>query len=369
MRVLQLTSHFSPNIGGVETHLDNLVNILIKKKYDVFVLTYRPLTTKTKWSIYEKNNHLKIFRLPWFPGLFYQLTQKPLLEFLYLLPGLFLATPFVLMKENLEVIHAHGLIAGFVGVFWGKLFKKRVIISLHSIYHFPKVGLYTNFVTWIFTHSDKLLCLSKQSAKEVTMLGVAKEKIIVFTYWIDIQHFRPIPQARNFLHMKSMKSVLFVGRLVEEKGIKVLLESAKMWDKKIHLFVIGAGPLDEYIKKATKQSNIHFLGKISQMRLPFYYCAADVLIVPSVHDEGFGRVILEALACGTPIIASDKPGIHEAVSRNVAVFIQINVKNITNTVESFFKKDEGRIIKEKTREYAKKRFSGANADIILQCYE
>src|SRR3989344_4281106 len=199
MKILQLTTHFSPNVGGVETHLDDLVNALIKRKYKVFVLTYKPLVTETTWKLYEKTKNLEILHLPWLAGYFYKFVNNPLIEFLYLVPGLFLATPFVLLSFKPEVIHSHGLVAGFVAVFWGKLFGKRVITTTHSIYNFPlrskdlRVGnLYRNFAKFIFENSDKALTLSQQSAKEIEKLGINKEKIKVFTYWIDLTKFKSI---------------------------------------------------------------------------------------------------------------------------------------------------------------------------------
>src|SRR3989344_2683034 len=125
MRVLQLTVHFSPNIGGVETHLLDLVNVLTKRGWQTVVLSYQPLVAKTKWQPYEKRNRFEVIRIPWIQGLFYKLVTHPILEFLYLLPGLFLITPLVLLWKNPNVIHTHGIVAGFVGVFWGKVFGKR----------------------------------------------------------------------------------------------------------------------------------------------------------------------------------------------------------------------------------------------------
>lgn len=197
MKILQITSHFKPNIGGVETHLDDLVKGLVKKRFDVFVLTYRPLVTKAEWKIFERSNKLSICRVPWFPGFFYRFVHNPMAEFIYLLPGLFIAAPFVIFLEKPDVIHSHGLVAGFTAVFWGKIFRIKVITTTHSIYNFPSGseavwadGLYTRFAKWIFSNSHMVLTLSKQSAGEIEKLGVDKSKIIVFRYWVDLNRFR-----------------------------------------------------------------------------------------------------------------------------------------------------------------------------------
>ena len=88
MKILQLTAHYYPNVGGVETHLTDLVKYLQNKNYDVTVLTYQPLVTKASWKIHEKEKHLEIIRIPWISGLFYSFVSHPILEFVYLVPGL-----------------------------------------------------------------------------------------------------------------------------------------------------------------------------------------------------------------------------------------------------------------------------------------
>ena len=190
MNILQLSCHFRPNVGGVETHLNDLVTELVRKKHNVFVLTYRPLMSDAKWKILEKQKGLTIFRIPWIKGYFYKLVKSPIVEFMYLLPGLFIVLPFVLFIKKFDVIHSHGLVAGFVGMFWGKVFDIKTVVSTHSVYEFPKNGLYPFFVKWMFNSTDKVLTLSKQSKKELVGLGVDEKKIGVFTYWVDLDRFK-----------------------------------------------------------------------------------------------------------------------------------------------------------------------------------
>lgn len=380
MKVLQLTAHFKPNIGGVETHLDDLVNALLIRGWLVMVLTYRPLTTSAKWQIYESKGDISIIRIPWLPYFFYSLISVPLLEFLYLLPGLLLVTPFVLLTKNPDVIHAHGLVAGFVGVFWGKLFGKRVIISTHSIYFpkeksstvysFPNKGLYKSFVRWIFNNADFSMGLSNQAVDEIKSLGIPTKKVGKFTYWIDLERFRKISNAKKLLGWKDVFVVLFVGRVIEEKGINELLDAANTWDKEINLKICGGGPLEEkVINRAKKLKNIQFVGKISQSKLPAYYSASDILIVPSISEEGFGRVILEALACGTPVIGANRGAIPEAMDETVGRFIKVNPANIKGAVEYLYTHPmELKKLARNSREFAERRYSEKNIETIIKAY-
>jgi len=374
MKVLQLTVHFPPNVGGVETHLDDLVKALVKRSWEVFVLTYRPLTTVAKWNMYEQDNRVEIFRIPWLPNLFYKLVKTPILEFIYLLPGLFLATPFVLLTKKIDIIHAHGLVAGFVGVMWGKVFNKKVIISTHSIYSFPKIGLYRELVKWIFKNANLVLGLSKQAKQEIKSLGISSEKIDNFTYWIDLSKFKV--QSSKFKVKKQLGwenkfTVLLVGRLVKEKGVLVLLESVKVWDNGINLKIIGSGPLEEEVKKAaSKYKNVEFVGVIDQDKLPLYYSGSDILIVPSVSEEGFGRVILESLACGTPVIGANRGAIPESMDESVGKLIDITSGNIKEAVGYFFEnRDKLKKLAQNCRTFAERRYSEKNVEKIIRAYK
>ncbi|MBI2599487.1 glycosyltransferase family 4 protein [Candidatus Daviesbacteria bacterium] len=369
-----MTAHFRPNVGGVETHLNDLCDILVKRRYKVTVLTYRPLETEAKWKVIEQGNNFTIIRIPWLPHLFYKLVKMPALEFLYLLPGLFLVTPFVLLLKRIRVIHAHGLVAGFVGVFWGKVFKRRVVISTHSLYSFPKTGIYRKFVTWIFRNASFCLGLSKQAAEEIRSLGITPCKVDNFIYWIDLEKFK-IPKSkvkiRKELEWDDEFVVLFVGRLVSEKGVIELLESVKNWEENISLKIIGSGPLEELVKEtASKCNNVEFIGVIDQGKLPLYYSGSDILVVPSVSEEGFGRVILESLACGTPVIGAKQGAIPEAMDESVGKLIDVSASNIYEAVWYFYQnRDKLKQLANNCRSFAERRYSEKNVEKIIKAYQ
>jgi glycosyltransferase involved in cell wall biosynthesis len=333
-----------------------------------------PLITKADWKLWERRGYLEILRLPWLPGLFYKFVGRPVLEFLYLVFGLFLVCPFVIFWQNPDVIHSHGLVAGFVAVFWGKIFGKRVITTTHSVYNFPKKGLYRNFAMWIFGGSDRVLCLSKQSKKEIESLGINPEKVKTFTYWVDLSKFK-VQDSKSDSKKKVGWSgykfvVLFVGRLVEEKGILVLLQATKKWNRDIVLVIAGTGPLEKTIEDSKSEiSNLVYLGKIDNDMLPLYYSAADIVIVPSIHEEGFGRVILESLACGTPVIAANRGAIPEAMNETVGKLINVSPESIKKEVESFYK-NSSKIseLAKNARLFSEERYSERNVEEIIRSY-
>lgn len=146
---------------------------------------------------------------------------------------------------------------------------------------------------------------------------------------VDLQHFYPIPadEAKLFVGLKpDDRMVLYVGRIEPLKGIETLIRAISRLrpakgHRPVHLAIIGGEP-DASPERITKEmrrlqqlcdqlavgQTVVFLGKRRQDTLPYYYSAAEVVVVPS-HYESFGMVALEAMACGTPVVASDVGGL------------------------------------------------------------
>ncbi len=372
--ILILTTPFRPNVGGVETHLDDLIAAGTKQGFNFSILTYQPLITKAHGQIIEKGDGFVIYRLPWVRmNLFLTFAKFPFFEFLYLFPGLFSLGLFFLLfnRSKINTIHTQGLVAGAVGVFLGKIFQKPVVISTHSIYNFPKIGLYPFFVKFLFRNCEHILTLSNQSRQEVLGLGIPQDKVSVFTYWIDQNIFKPNnkQKARELLGLNNAHICLFVGRLVPGKGVEELLEASRKTPE-VTFLIVGDGPLKDKIIKLEGQSNVEFVGKVDNKKLAVYYNAADILIVPSTHEEGFGRVILEALSCGLPVIAANRGGIREALSTKVGIFIDVTSSNISRNLKNIFRyPDKLAKLASSARDYSKTHFGEKNAIRILKYYE
>ncbi len=380
--ILILTTPFRPNIGGVETHLDDLIEAGIKRGFNFFVLTYQPLVTKAQGKTIEIEKGFKVYRLPWLRmNLFLILEKYPSLEFIYLFPPLFLlGLIFMLFNQNkIKVIHAQGLVAGAIGVILGKIFGKKVIISTHSIYNFPKKGMYFNFAKFLFGSSNKVLCLSHQSKQEVVDLGIEPSKVEVFTYWVDQEIFHPFSKKESRKKIGENEEsfiCLFIGRLVKGKGIPELLESAdflkdKMSKPSLKFIIIGDGPFASLVDEASKrQTNIRFEGKVNNNELTKYYNAANVLLVPSTHEEGYGRVILEALSCGIPIIATNRGGVKEYINREIGILIDITAQNIKDSLLLLLNNPKKlKSMSDEAYVYAKIHFNKKNCQIIFRNYE
>jgi glycosyltransferase involved in cell wall biosynthesis len=375
--ILILTPFFSPNIGGVESHLDDLVTALDQQGYLVFVQTYSPLTTEKTLSKKEEHigNSTKIFRHKWIgKNLFHKLENYPILDFLYLTPYLFFRSLLFMIanSKKIETIHAQGLNAGVIGVFLKIIFRKRLLISLHAVYrHLKKNKLATLLATLFLSNAEIVLGMSNTVINQFKKLETKKIEIKRYLYWIDINRFKPMNkgEARKLSGIENHFTILFVGRLITIKGVELLIDIAK--ELKYAQFVfIGTGPLDNFLKNSSEKiPNVNFLGQIQNINMPVYYNSADILCFPSLYEEGLGRVSMEAVACGLPVVASNIGGISETVNEDISLLVNPTHDNLKNALINLYQ-DEDLLKKMGSfcREYALKNYSKKNVDYITKYY-
>ena len=165
----------------------------------------------------------------------------------------------------------------------------------------------------------------------VTLYDVNPEKITIIPPGVDTHHFYPIAQdeAKEAIGIPAQdRMALFVGRVEPLKGLDTLIkamgilkQTCKSFRCPHYLVIIGGDPEEDPNEMSVEMARIRalcqelglkdmilFLGKRGQMTLPYYYAAAEVVVMPS-HYESFGMVALEAMACGTPVIASRVGGL------------------------------------------------------------
>lgn len=375
-RVLVITSHYPPNIGGVESHLQALVNGLAKRGWGVIISTYQPLAYSNKAKAKEESREAIIYRQNWIGfNIVHKLTPYPALEFMYLFPGLFLGTLKVILKHKseIDIIHCQGLVPSTIGVILGGMFSKRVICSTHNLYFFPKKGLYSMLAALIFNTADLVLVATETAKKELIRVGVKLGKIDFFKYWINLKVFSPVNKklAKEKLNQEGFV-VFFVGRLIVTKGVGIILDMVKDLKNGIKVVIAGSGAMEEEVRKASQKysDRLIFLGRIENSQLPIYYSAADLIVVPSTVDEGWGFVVMEAVACGTPVVVSNKGGLSDVVSLKVGKIVPATVKDFKKSVEDLYNHPaELKRLQENCRKYAELQFGESNIDEIVRFYD
>lgn len=374
--IVLVSPFFPPNVGGVETHLQYLTDYLSRKNIKTTVITYRPLTTRTaSWERKEKKGSVSVVRINWFGyGLFEKFAKHPFLEFLYIFPGLFAGTlQYGLRnKRTISCFHAHGLAAASVVRVVNLFLKKRSILSTHYIYGLNSRPFFSKVLVWIFKGFDRILTVGRDSQAELVQAGLDPKKMSIFKHWIDNQIFvykKEKKELRRSLSLPSDKKiVLFVGRLMEMKGIDFLLEMAKK-NPEIAVVFVGDGEMKEKIEEQAKRfSNILYVGKKFNAELADYYNAADMVALPSTQ-EGSSLVVAEALSCGKPVIVTNCGCSKDMFDDYLGEKIIPSAENILSAVRNIIqRKIDDPLLEERCRQFALANYSEKNAQEITNSY-
>jgi len=181
----------------------------------------------------------------------------------------------------------------------------------------------------VLRRADRVVVATLAELTQLRFLYKANDrKLVVIPPGVDVCHFYPIPadEAKMYVGLKPEdRMVLFVGRIEPLKGVDTLIQamSCLQWkeERPVHLAIIGGDPAASPEEMSAEMARLQklcddlavgqtvvFLGKRDQDKLPYYYSAAELVVMPS-HYESFGMVALEAMACGTPVIASEVGGL------------------------------------------------------------
>jgi glycogen synthase len=176
----------------------------------------------------------------------------------------------------------------------------------------------------VFAHADRFIVLSQAFAATLAAdFGVPTEMIDVIPGGVDLNLFdaeESQDEARAACGLPDRPIVLCVSRLVAAKGLSTLINAmtiVRRQHPKAFLAIVGGGPLAEDLQRQIDRSSlhdsVHIFGHVGT-GLPLFYRAADVTIVPSALVEGFGLVVVESLAMGTPVLVTPVGGLPEVIS-------------------------------------------------------
>jgi len=244
----------------------------------------------------------------------------------FFLLGQLRAVVGLLKSQRFDLIHAHWLIPqGFIAALSLLITRRKIPLLCTShggdLYAL-RAGIFRYLKRWVIDKSVALTVVSKAMKKTIVDMKIVPDKVDVIPMGVDLKGlFTPDP----FVPRKT-DELLFVGRLVEKKGVQFLLEAMPAVIKKhptVRLILAGSGPMEQELRQQAQRlhlsEKVDFLGMVSQARLPEMYRTATLAIFPFIvaksgDQEGFGLVQVEAMGCECPVIAGDMPAIHDIIA-------------------------------------------------------
>jgi D-inositol-3-phosphate glycosyltransferase len=243
-----------------------------------------------------------------------------------------------------DLIHSHYWLSGLAGKWLQQWWGIPHIIGFHTLGAVKNaigIGkdeseLRINAENELVKNCHRIIASTQKGKEElISHYNAAPETISIIPCGVNLDLFRPIKRemARGYLGLNGESIILFVGRMVPLKGIDNLLKAMTYLERKkrINLVVIGGDehsrPEMQRLKNLSESLKIEelvtFLGLVKQEMLPLFYSAADLCVIPS-HHESFGLVVLESLACGTPVVATKVGGAQTIIRQGETGYVVRN---------------------------------------------
>lgn len=363
MKITIITPFFPyPRRGdghGAERYAENLAIYFKKKGNDVKIVT-------TFWNGGKRHDLFKgipILRILESKALFRKFGTIFFLHYITFGLNLF-------RKKNFNFYKDSDIILINIGMGFTRFFKKRKIplISIFHHYWFIKsestrsnfiksLNYYYLYFFYLFSYyylekrqfkrNNNIIAISKSSKNELfKYYGINKKKIKIIPIGIDTNKFNPSNKSKEIRKKYGNNILLYSALTVYRKRLPVLLEAMTQVIKEIpdvRLILTGGGPLWNYCKNLSDsfglQEHAIFLGFVKEEVLLEFYASSDIYILPS-EQEGFGQVILEAMASGTPVICANKPPMSEIVENGGKTFRVNDPEDLSKNIIELLKNRE-----------------------------
>ncbi len=324
MKILMLTWEYPPRVvGGIARVVYDLSKTLLKDGHEVTVVTYKDGDA----PYFEDDKGVKVYRvdnyminpnnfIDWIMQLNFNLVAK--------------ANEIIAKEGNFDVIHAHDWLVAYAAKTLKNSYNIPIVATIHATEAGRNSGIhdetqrYINDTEWMLTYeASEVIVNSNYMKNELQRLfGLPYEKINVVPNGVNLNLFNGIERDYNFRRkfaMDNEKIILFMGRLVYEKGVQHLIAAMPKILNGYHdakLVICGKGAmLDELKAEANSMgigNKVYFAGYMNGKDVQRMYKAADIAVFPSTY-EPFGIVALEAMLSENPIVVSDIGGLNEIV--------------------------------------------------------
>ncbi|EMA30476.1 glycosyltransferase family 4 protein [Haloarcula japonica] len=351
LRVCLLSKQFPPGVGGAETYAYELANGLGERGHDVDVYTQWVDSPDEEVDVHENVSVYRICgarrKLVTFETLWFSYTARRKIDF-----------------EAYDIVHGTMMPASTIAVTAFDDIRTPVVLTSHgtSIGEAKAVALETpaDYLLKYFFHpmnvvmdyvasraADKVIAISDHAYEQLTTsYRLSEDGVEMIPHGVDTDRFYPRQERHPAADSENM-SLLYIGRLGARKGLALALRAlARVESDGVEFLIAGTGRHEDRLRKLAQeleiQEQVRFLGYVDEADLPELYSSADVFILPSKY-EGFGLVLLEAIACGTPVIGADAGGIPTAVDDGVdGCVVERNEDSLADTIEEMIQDDQMR---------------------------
>ncbi|WP_069807471.1 glycosyltransferase family 4 protein [Vulcanisaeta thermophila] len=353
LRVLHLSWEYPPHVvGGLGRHVYHLTRYLAREGVDTTVISISLPGTKEVEEVDGVHvRRVDPFRfrsdgfITWVLNFNYAMVEEAL----------------KLFDEGVDfdVVHVHDWLTGPAGIALKHLLHKPLVVTIHATEQGRRGGIYNeeqSIIHWwewrtAFEAWKVIVCSNYMVGEVMRVHGVPQDKIYMIPNGIDlgvIDSVRVKEGFRDLYAMPSERIIMFVGRLVYEKGPDLVLAAFRellKWDWNLKLVVAGDGPMREYLMRLAYEwgiwQKVYFTGRVDDETLYSLLKVSDLAILPSRY-EPFGITILEAMAAGAVVITTDVGGPGEIVHNwyNGVKVRPNNVEDIVNAAKVLLTNEE-----------------------------
>jgi glycosyltransferase involved in cell wall biosynthesis len=330
LSVMMLTWEFPPRvIGGISPHTYNLSRSLAKTGAKVYVVT----CDFPGASQHETTDGVEVYRID-----SYKNPAPDFATWVYLMNINMQKEAAALVRSlggKIDIFHAHDWLVATAGIGLKHVFRRPFFATMHSTEIGRRNGIHTDYErmiheteAWLTYEAWKVICCSDYMISHVRWaFGLPPDKLVRVPNGVNFEVYarkenENVSQFRSRFALPQEKIVLFVGRLVHEKGAQVLVSAIPKVLEKINAKFVFVGngymkdQLSDLVRGMGIAHKVMFTGFVDDETLRKLQKCADVSVVPSLF-EPFGIVALEAMAAGSPVVVSDIGGLSEIVNHEV----------------------------------------------------
>jgi glycosyltransferase involved in cell wall biosynthesis len=348
--------YFKPHLGGIEETIHMLAKGLVEKKHDVTIITSNIGETGIRPGN-EVIDGINVVRCKAAPFIFRAIRLKGFKE--------------KLEQANPDIFHAHHPIPGVsdTTIFYAQKNLIPSVLTYHAdsqedtfLSKIAARAYYRLIGNRMVEAADAVVTHTRSYAETSPVLKNFLDRIIINPLGVDVKRFNPEVKDNGIREKYKLKDkfVIFaLGRLVPYKGYQYLIKAMKYLDEDYVLIIGGNGILKDSLMKLANDLNLKnrviFAGFVPETQKASYYAACDVFCAPSIsRGEAFGVALLEAMACGKPVVATNIPGVREVASVGGIITLP---RNPVRLAEAIRKTRGASVNKNKLYQTVKDRFS------------